>query len=124
MTSFFNFPSVALTRLEALRQSLQSVTGKVDKLAKSLDLLTEYHIQLDERMRYMQRAWDDLVAQVADLKTFPASVDAGFKALEVKLQTALDSLSGAPTVDEVNAVKADVAKAVADIKAAIPANVS
>ena len=108
-------------RLEVLRTQQLAAMEKIDGLQRTHDLLIEYHVTQDERIRYMQRTWDELVADVAALKDLPAAVKAGFDALEAKLAAAFAAAGDSPSVDEVNALKADIEKAVADVKAAIPA---
>ena len=116
------FQADLTNRLDVLLSVARANRVALAAMAKQLDLLVEYHIQIDERMRTMQRAWDDLVAQVAALTDLKAAVKAGFEALEAKLASAIDQLGNSPSVAEVDALKANVAQAVADIKAAVPAN--
>jgi hypothetical protein len=111
-------------RLDALSDELGHVHDHVHALAdiyQKLGYVNTNLLRIYERIDTMQRAWDDLVAEVAALKDLDESVKAGFAALEQKLAEAIDRLGSAPSVTEVDALKAEVAQAVADVKAAIPA---
>ena len=110
-------------RLDRFESTLEACHDRLNALSdvyQKLGYINTNLLRIYERLNTMQRAWDDLVAEVAALKDLDESVKAGFAALEQKLADALNNLSGAPTVAEIDALKAEISGAVADVKAAIP----
>lgn len=110
-----------LDACHARLNSLSDIYLKLGHVNTNLSRIYELHHMTHERIETMQRAWDELVAEVTALKDLDEAVKAGFAALEQKLQEAIDRLGNAPSVAEVDALRAEVAGAVADVKAAIPA---
>jgi DNA repair ATPase RecN len=111
-------------RLDALESELSACHDRLNVLSdlyRKLGYVNTNLLRIYERLDTMQRAWDDLVAEVRQLSDLDESVKAGFAALELKLQEAIDRLGNAPSVAEVDALRAEVAGAVADVRAAIPA---
>ena len=111
-------------RLDALFSELDACHDRLNVLTdmyRKLGYINTNLLRIYERLNTMQRAWDELVAEVTALKDLDEAVKAGFAALEQKLQEAIDRLGNAPSVAEVDALRAEVAGAVADVRAAIPA---
>lgn len=123
MPLFFLSSSKLEKRLDRFESELEACHSRLNYLTevnRKLGYINTNLLRIFERIDAMQRAWDDLVADVAALKDLDESVKAGFAALEQKLADALNNLSGAPTVAEIDALRAEISGAVADVKAAIP----
>ena len=111
-------------RLDALSSELSACHDRLNVLTdiyRKLGYINTNQLRQYERLDTMQRAWDELVAEVRALSDLDESVKAGFAALEAKLAEAIDRLGAAPSAAEVDALKAEVSQAVADVRAAIPA---
>jgi DNA repair ATPase RecN len=124
MSFIFIKSSALYQRLDAIDRELRAAHDRLNVLSdlyRKLGYVNTNLLRIYERTDTMQRAWDDLVAEVAALKDLDESVKAGFAALEQKLAEAIDRLGSAPSVAEVDALRAEVAGAVADVRAAIPA---
>ena len=110
-----------LDRFESELSACHDRLNYLSEIVRKLGYVNTNLLRILEELHTMQRAWDDLVAEVASLKDLDESVKAGFAALEQKLAEAIDRLGNAPSGAEINALRAEVAGAVADVKAAIPA---
>jgi len=111
-------------RLDALFSELDACHDRLNVLTdmyRKLGYINTNMLRIYERLDTMQRAWDEIVDSVRQLSGLDESVKAAFDALQKKLDDVLANVGAAPSVAEIDALKAEINQAVADVRAAIPA---